>query len=87
MGQSRKWEVSSELTLETFDEVLPHESSCSILREWEVNGLLEELFEFFLRAFFGFRGATNDSDSQLISDELALPLKHGLLEILNSGCI
>ena len=58
MSQSAQWEVRLDLGSVSFHEIAPHEPSGGVVREREVDLLVEELFEFFLRAFFRMTATT-----------------------------
>jgi len=72
----------SDLTTILLNKVSPHESPCTVVREWEVNLLIEELFEFFLGTFFRLGCATNNGDSCFIINKFSSPFAHGLLDSL-----
>lgn len=63
----------------SFDEASPHEPSGCIIREWEVNGLVEELKEILFRAFLRLTRTSYDSDPGLFINELGLPFRQSFL--------
>ena len=73
-------EVSIDETTEAFNEGLPHETTCRVVREWEVYSSVKELLELYLGAFVRLTRATNDRDSCLISDPLGSPLRKCTLD-------
>jgi hypothetical protein len=70
----------TDSTLALFDETSPHETSRRIVREWEVNGLVEEFEEVFFGALLRLAGTTYDGDSCLVGDEFTFPFGKGLLD-------
>ena len=88
MGQSTDWEIRPQLALESLDKVFPHESTGSIVGEWEVNLLREELFEILLGALFRITRATDDCYPLVLVEELSTgfrPLGKSLLNTLRIG--
>ena len=63
----------------SFYEASPHEPSGGIIREWEVNGLVEELKEILFRAFLRLTGTSYDGDPGLFINELGLPFRQSFL--------
>jgi len=63
----------------SFDEASPHEPSGGIIREWEVNGLVEELKEILFRAFLRLTRTSYDGDPGLFINELGLPFRQSFL--------
>ena len=80
VGQGTQGEIRSQQAVVGFNKVLPHQSSRSVVREWEVNGLVKELFELLLGALQRLTRATDDRDPGLKGYELGLPLFHGFLD-------
>jgi len=68
------------MTLICFNEVFPHETSCGVIGEWEIDGFIKEFFEIFLWSLLGFSCASNDRNSCFRSDKLLSPFSHGLLD-------
>ena len=48
MGKRTQLEVSLQFTTVLLDEYLPHEATSGVIREGEVDGLVEELLELLL---------------------------------------
>ena len=80
VSERTELEVRLDLASSALDEDLPHEATGGVVREWEVDRLVEELFEFLLRTFLGLTRATDDGDSGLVGDPLGLPLGQRLLD-------
>ena len=80
MSKGAQWEVRLELTLVLLDEVSPHQPSCSVIWEGEVDGLGEELFEILLGSLLWLRCTTDNRDTSLVVDELRVPLLKRLLD-------
>ena len=79
MGESAQLEVRLYSTTCILNKGLPHKTACRVIREWEVDRLVEELLKLFFGAFVGFACATNDRDPGLVIDPLRSPLGQNLL--------
>lgn len=80
MSESWEWEITLQLTFVGLNEVPPHHPSCGVVREWEVDVLIKQLFEVFLRSLLRLRGATDDSDPSLMIYKLLAPLFESFLD-------
>jgi hypothetical protein len=79
MCQCTQREVNLEFASELAYKGLPHKSARCVIREGEVNGFIEELFEFLLVTFLRLTCATNDCDTSIFSYPLSSPFRKGTL--------
>jgi hypothetical protein len=78
--KSTQWEFSLYHSTSLFYKGLPHQSTRCVVREGEVNSLVEELFKVFLVAFLRLVCATDNSNSRLVSYPSFLPFKKRFLK-------
>lgn len=64
--QGGERELGPELSTELLNEGLPHKAASGIVREREVEGLVEELFELLLTARVRLTCAADDGHSRFI---------------------
>ena len=79
MSKGTQREIGSQLAMMSFDEASPHEPSGGIIREWEVNGLVEELKEILFRTFLRLTGTSYDGNPGLFINEFGLPFRQSFL--------
>ena len=80
VGQRTERKVWAQSSPELFHEVAPHESSRWVVREREVNLLVEELFELFFWALLGVACAADNGYTSFVIYKLSSPLTQRLLD-------
>jgi hypothetical protein len=80
VSQGGEREIVADFASLFTDESLPHKAASGVVREGEVDGLIEELLELLLVALCGFTSATDNRDTGLIGNPLCLPFKDRLLD-------
>jgi len=78
--ECRQGEVVFKETAKLVNKCLPHKAARRVVREWEVESLVEELLEFLLAALVWLGRARDNGDTCLVSDPLGSPLGECFLD-------
>ena len=85
MGERAQRKLRLKFASFFLDERAPHESSCGVVREWEVKSFVEEFLKLFLATGVRFTCAPDNSYTGVIINELSLPFCQGLFDSRRSG--